>query len=541
MPAPANDLCSNATVIASLPFSDTIDTTAATVSGDDPSNSDFGGVPSNSAWYAWTAPSTDPVVLDTTGSDYDTVLAVYTGSCGGPFTEIASNDDNPDGGVQSWLTFTPVSGTTYRIVAASFALGGGSLTFNMGPVPPAPDPPTGLTATAVPLNIGVDLAWTAATGGTTPDAYSIERCSGSACSGFVEIDTVPVGTATYRDTPLTPSTLYRYRIIATLDNLSLASTPSSAADVTTTTPNYSAGLRNAFTAGWWNRGSSSTLAIAPYPTLFAVDAGTNRILDVQINNISSTFTGATLTAASFDVRLRYWNGSAFVSTVVSNPFSDPGLGFGTLTSARTSWIAHVWAVRVRCSTYDSVTATYAADGLLDLLIDNSAIISLSGITIARFNASHAIRFNVGCGNDVDRIWAAAGTTLPTVNSDGVPTGVMLAFLEDFNGGTMSPAWDSSGFSGAAPAILSDAGAAGGYGVSSFGAGPAGAPGAYSAYVGLTRTVTLAPAPPPRPAPIATTAAPTIDCAPQAQVGNGGKGKAGCNTGGTGWPEPKQCC
>jgi hypothetical protein len=39
---------------------------------------------------------------------------------------------------------------------------------------------------------------------------------------------------------------------------------------------------------------------------------------------------------------------------------------------------------------------------------------------------------------------------------------------------------------------------------------------------------------PQALPVATPATPQTDCTPQTQVGNGGKGNAGCNTGGVGW-------
>ena len=32
-----------------------------------------------SSWFAWTAPTTRPVTIDTIGSNFDTVLAVYRG------------------------------------------------------------------------------------------------------------------------------------------------------------------------------------------------------------------------------------------------------------------------------------------------------------------------------------------------------------------------------------------------------------------------------------------------------------------------------
>ena len=67
-----------------------------------------------SIWYRWTADRGGKVTLDTVGSDFDTLLGVYTGSTAGGLTEVASNDDAP--GVRtSRLTFDATAGTTYRI------------------------------------------------------------------------------------------------------------------------------------------------------------------------------------------------------------------------------------------------------------------------------------------------------------------------------------------------------------------------------------------------------------------------------------------
>ncbi len=67
-----------------------------------------------SVWYTWTAPGNGPVVLNTTGSSFDTLLAVYSGSSVNQLTAVASNDDSASG-VTSRLTFTAISGTTYQV------------------------------------------------------------------------------------------------------------------------------------------------------------------------------------------------------------------------------------------------------------------------------------------------------------------------------------------------------------------------------------------------------------------------------------------
>jgi hypothetical protein len=69
-----------------------------------------------SVWYRWTAPANGPVTFNTLGSTsgLDTLLAVYTGSSVSGLTTVATND-NANGTLQSQLTFTASSGTTYRI------------------------------------------------------------------------------------------------------------------------------------------------------------------------------------------------------------------------------------------------------------------------------------------------------------------------------------------------------------------------------------------------------------------------------------------
>jgi hypothetical protein len=241
MPAPINDLCANAKVISSLPYTDSaLDTTSATKSVDDPSNSDAGEVPFNSVWYVWTAPTSDEYVFRTSGSDYDTTLGIYTGACGGPFTEIASNDEDPNAfDSTSFVRFTAVSGTTYYIVAGSWSSGGGSLTFNALIVPPVPNPPTGLTATPISAS-RVDLSWTAPASGTTPDQYQILRCYGSgSCTPAESVALIDAGSTTYSDVNVIAGTAFRYSIEAVASVI--PDTPSSPSNIATaTTPGAAA-------------------------------------------------------------------------------------------------------------------------------------------------------------------------------------------------------------------------------------------------------------------------------------------------------------
>ncbi len=53
----------------------------------------------HSVWFKWRAPADGTIEVDTAGSDFDTLLAVYTGDTIGKLDEVASNDDDPGGGV----------------------------------------------------------------------------------------------------------------------------------------------------------------------------------------------------------------------------------------------------------------------------------------------------------------------------------------------------------------------------------------------------------------------------------------------------------
>ena len=65
-------------------------------------------------WWEWTAPASGDVTLSTSGSSYDTVLAVYTGNAPSALTPVAAND-NDGGNITSRLTFAAQAGTTYEI------------------------------------------------------------------------------------------------------------------------------------------------------------------------------------------------------------------------------------------------------------------------------------------------------------------------------------------------------------------------------------------------------------------------------------------
>ncbi len=72
------------------------------------------------AWYELTPASTGTVTLTTEGTNYDTVLAVFAGSCEAPQALACSDDFR---GLQSSVTLPVIRGRTYYILVADFRPG----------------------------------------------------------------------------------------------------------------------------------------------------------------------------------------------------------------------------------------------------------------------------------------------------------------------------------------------------------------------------------------------------------------------------------
>lgn len=131
---PPNDDFDNATVIPALPFTDTLDTSAATTAADDPECAGNG----HSVWYSFTSTVDLTVTANTFGSDYDTTLSVYTGSRGA-LEQLACNDDTA-GTLQSKVRWNATAGVTFFIMAGSFFDSpGGHLELSVRELPPAPN------------------------------------------------------------------------------------------------------------------------------------------------------------------------------------------------------------------------------------------------------------------------------------------------------------------------------------------------------------------------------------------------------------------
>jgi len=143
---PANDDFGGAAEVSALPFADSQHVEGATIAGDDPPTT-CADTYTQSVWYRFAASASGPLRVDTLGSAYDTILAVYTGSRGA-LSQVNCNDQF--GGNQSLLLFNAVAGTTYHILVGNRqTVPGGILAFHMA----ATGPPTNddfESATVVP-------------------------------------------------------------------------------------------------------------------------------------------------------------------------------------------------------------------------------------------------------------------------------------------------------------------------------------------------------------------------------------------------------
>jgi hypothetical protein len=105
-------------------------TTKATADAADPAPACGNHSRSKSVWYRFTAARTGTVSANTFGSSYDTLLSVFSGTCGA-FTPVSCNDNALFFTAQSRVTFTATAGTTYYFMITAPLGNGGSLRFQV--------------------------------------------------------------------------------------------------------------------------------------------------------------------------------------------------------------------------------------------------------------------------------------------------------------------------------------------------------------------------------------------------------------------------
>jgi PKD repeat protein len=128
IPGPPNDDFGYAKSIGSLPYSDSVDTTAASLEAGEPSPSCYGGL-AGSAWYAYT-PAASGSVSTSINAFFTTEMAAYTGSSVSGLTQVGCR---AFGGV---MTIHVDAGTTYYFQVGGMFGSRGTLTFHLDVTPP---------------------------------------------------------------------------------------------------------------------------------------------------------------------------------------------------------------------------------------------------------------------------------------------------------------------------------------------------------------------------------------------------------------------
>lgn len=119
--APTNDRINRATVVRTLPFVDTLDTSEAVTALNDPECVGQGPT----VWFKYRSSGDHWIDANTFGSDYDTTLSVYTYTRGRMLSQLACNDDYDS--LQSRVRVRVSAGVTYYIMVGAYASGPGGL------------------------------------------------------------------------------------------------------------------------------------------------------------------------------------------------------------------------------------------------------------------------------------------------------------------------------------------------------------------------------------------------------------------------------
>ena len=156
---PPNDDLANATVISTNNYTDDVNTTYASKEPGEPNHA--GNAGGHSVWWTWAAPAIGTVNLNTTGSAFDTLLAVYTNSAPANLafsnlTCVSSNNGASRSSGRASLKFNVAPGAQFYMALDGYNGQSGSAVFNFSfstdTTPPTlgfSSPNNGTTATTV--------------------------------------------------------------------------------------------------------------------------------------------------------------------------------------------------------------------------------------------------------------------------------------------------------------------------------------------------------------------------------------------------------
>jgi hypothetical protein len=160
-----NDPFANAQILAGGTGSTEGSNAGATKESGEPAHT--GNAGGASIWYHWRPLADGPVTVDTLGSTFDTLLAVYTGSTVDSLNLVTSNDDLDYDHVQSLVTFDAIHGKEYWIAVDGYDADSGSLRLQWRQ-PLGTQPLLTIARTATPARFNLTLS------GVSGVSYTIE-------------------------------------------------------------------------------------------------------------------------------------------------------------------------------------------------------------------------------------------------------------------------------------------------------------------------------------------------------------------------------
>ena len=269
-PGSLHDFFATPRTITGLSNSTGSKTTFATAESGEPFHAGF--APSHSVWFNYTAPASGQIDFNTAGSNFDTLLAVYSGSSLNALTAVASNDDTKTSQTSA-VSFAAVAGQTYRIAVDGYSNAVGNLTLNWDlKLPLPPTAPTNVRAISS-RSQQIEVLWDAPANPTHPvTKYTATASPGGQSCVWSQ------GPLTCTVNNLVNGTAYTFTVVA--ENSSGSSPPSAPSNSVTprtitriTTSTFSWGIDRIDQASADLDGLLSTTNRGDNAIVFIVDTG----------------------------------------------------------------------------------------------------------------------------------------------------------------------------------------------------------------------------------------------------------------------------
>ena len=266
-----------------------------------------GSTPSATVWMSWTAPASGEVTMDTRGSAFDTLLAVYTGDSLSALALVAENDDEL-GLTTSRLSFQAIAGTTYQIALGGYQGASGNVVFNLS-LPAQPVIITQPASLVVQANASLNATFNVVAIGAPPLAYDWQKNSvslpGATTASLTIVNVVGADAGDYR-VIITNSFGSVTSVVATLTTATATANDAFANRITLTGENVTTGGENltatleagepvhaGVTSGasvWWTCTASRN-------GLVTVDTiGSSQYGNQMMNTVLAVYTGSSLGA-----------------------------------------------------------------------------------------------------------------------------------------------------------------------------------------------------------------------------------------------------